>query len=180
MLRFKVSGMVALIISFPIILHQGWRFVRPAISKENRMFSRLSLIASIFLFYGGLFSTFFLLVPMAVTVLIGFVAKGILSTIGATNYISFVFLFCFLMGILYEFPILVMILTRIGIITPTFLSSKRKYAVVIIIITAALVNPTPDVVTQIILAIPLYLLFEISIIISKFTAVRKRKKQYEE
>jgi sec-independent protein translocase protein TatC len=116
---------------------------------------------------------------MTVKVLLSFIAKDITSVMGASEYISFVFLFCFLMGVLFEFPIIIMILTRIGIVTPSFLSRNRKWAIVIVFIISAVITPSQDMLTQIIVAVPLMFLFEVSIIISKMTTVRKKKKELE-
>lgn len=179
MMRLKVSAIAALIVGLPFLIFQVWRFIQPAITKKDRMFSRMSLVSSIFLFYGGVAFVYFLLMPMTVKVLLSFIAKDITSVMGASEYISFVFLFCFLMGVLFEFPIIIMILTRIGIVTPSFLSRNRKWAIVIVFIISAVITPSQDMLTQIIVAVPLMFLFEVSIIISKMTTVRKKKKELE-
>lgn len=179
MMRIKAGAISALLVGLPFVIFQGWRFVLPAIAKGDRWFGRLSLLASVILFYTGVAFVYFLLMPFAVKMLLSFVAKDITSVIGASEYISFVFLFCFLMGVLFEFPIVIMILTRIGIVTPTFLSSNRKWAIVIVFIISAVITPTQDVLTQAFVAVPLMFLFEISIIVSRMTVVRKKKKQLE-
>jgi sec-independent protein translocase protein TatC len=178
MMRLKVSAIAAFIVGLPFLIFQVWRFILPAITKKDRMFSRIALISSILLFYSGVSFVYFLLMPFTVKMLLSFVAKDITSVIGASEYISFVFLFCFFMGVLFEFPIIVMILTRIGLITPYFLSGNRKWALVIIFILSAVVTPTTDVLTQSLVAIPLWVLFEASIIVSKMTAVRKKKNEH--
>jgi len=180
MMRLKVAAIAALLLGLPFIIFQIWRFILPAITKNDRWFGRLSLLASILLFYTGVAFVYFLLMPFTVKMLLSFVAKDITSVIGASEYISFVFMFCFLMGALFEFPIIVMILTRIGIITPQFLSSNRKYAIIIIFIISALITPTQDMLTQCLVAIPLWFLFEASIIVSKMTVVRKKKRELEQ
>ncbi|MBN1496469.1 MAG: twin-arginine translocase subunit TatC [Spirochaetes bacterium] len=179
MMRIKAGAISALLVGLPFVIFQGWRFVLPAIAKGDRWFGRLSLLASVILFYTGVAFVYFLLMPFAVKMLLSFVAKDITSVIGASEYISFVFLFCFLMGVLFEFPIVIMILTRIGIVTPTFLSSNRKWAIVIVFVISAVITPTQDVLTQAFVAVPLMFLFEISIIVSRMTVVRKKKKQLE-
>jgi len=180
MMRLKVSAIAALIVGLPFIIFQVWRFILPAITKNDRMFSRISLVSSIFLFYAGVAFVYFLLMPFTVKMLLSFVAKDITSVIGASEYISFVFLFCFFMGVLFEFPIIIMILTRIGIVTPHFLSRNRKWAIVIIFIISAFITPTQDMLTQTLVAVPLMFLYEASIIVSKLTTVRKKKKEVEE
>ncbi len=179
MMRLKVSAIAAFVVSLPFFIFQIWRFILPAVTKKDRMFSRVALISSILLFYSGVSFVYFLLMPFTVKMLLSFVAKDITSVIGASEYISFVFLFCFFMGVLFEFPIIIMILTRIGLITPYVLSNNRKWAIVAIFVISAVVTPTTDVLTQGLVAIPLYFLFEASIIVSKMTAVRKKKKELE-
>lgn len=180
MMRLKVSAIAALVAGLPFLIFQVWRFILPAITKKDRWFGRLSLLASILLFYTGIAFVYFLLMPFTVKMLLSFVAKDIASVIGATEYINFVFLFCFLMGVLFEFPILIMLLTRIGIVTPYMLSSNRKWAIIVIFIISAVITPTQDILTQSLVAIPLMFLFEMSIIISKMTVVRKKKKDLEQ
>ncbi|MBN2077893.1 MAG: twin-arginine translocase subunit TatC [Spirochaetes bacterium] len=175
-IRLKVSAIAALMAGLPFFVFQVWRFILPAITKGDRMFTRLSLLASIFLFYGGMVFVFFGLVPFAVKVMLGFVTPEMMSTIGANDYVSFVLLFCVLMGVLFEFPIVVMVLTRIGILTPSFLITKRKYAIVLIFVLSAVITPTQDVLTMLIVSLPLIFLYEISIMISRFTVVRKKRK----
>jgi sec-independent protein translocase protein TatC len=178
-IRLKVSAIAALMAGLPFFVFQVWRFILPAIAREDRMFTRLSLLASIFLFYGGMVFVFFGLVPFAVKVMLGFVTPEMLSTIGANDYVSFVLLFCVLMGVLFEFPIVVMVLTRIGMLTPAFLITKRKYAIVLIFVLSAVITPTQDVLTMLVVSLPLILLYEISIMISRFTVVRKKRKALE-
>jgi len=180
MIRLKVSAILAVLVGLPFILWQGWRFILPAITKNDRMFSRIMLITSIFLFYAGVVFVFYMLVPFTVKMLLSFVTKDMLSTIGANDYISLVFFFCMIMGILFELPIIMMILTRIGIVTPSFLVSKRKYAFVLAFVISAVITPTQDMLTMTIVAIPLVILYEISIIVSKFTIVRKKRRELDD
>ncbi|OHD66113.1 MAG: twin arginine-targeting protein translocase TatC [Spirochaetes bacterium RBG_13_51_14] len=179
MIRLKVSAITALLIGFPFLMWQTWRFILPAITKNDRMFSRLSVISSVLLFYAGVVFVFILLVPFTVKMLLGFVSREMMSTIGANDYISLVFFFCVIMGILFELPIIMMILTRIGIITPSFLVRKRKYAIVLAFVISAVITPTQDLLSQLIVTVPLILLYEASVIVSKLTTVRKKKRELE-
>ena len=174
-IRLKASAVVAILLTMPLIFFQIWRFVVPAISKDDRMFSRLSLLAAILLFYGGMAFVFFGLVPMVISVLLQFIPQEMVGTIGADDYMSFVFFFSIAMGILFELPIVVLILTRMGILTPAFLITKRKYSIVGIFIISALITPQ-DPLSMVVVAIPLWFLYEISIVISRFAFMRKAKK----
>lgn len=175
-IRLKVSLATALILGIPVFIFQIWKFILPAISIKDRLFSRLSLLAAVALFYSGVAFVFFLLLPFAIPMLLSFIGTDMISTIGADDYLSFIIMFSIAMGVLYELPIIVMILTKIGILTPQFLIKKRKYSIVIIWIVAALVTPQ-DVLSQVMVAIPLMFLYEISIVISKAIFLRKHKKE---
>jgi sec-independent protein translocase protein TatC len=178
LLRLKASLIAGIIITLPVIIYEIWKYIVPAIEIKDRRFIGNSVFAAVFLLYLGILFTFFLILPFAIQMLLSFTPDDMTSTIGAGKYLSFVLLFCLAMGIMFELPILIMILTRIGIITPEILISKRKYALVLIWIVAAILTP-PDVLTQMMLAIPVMLLYEISIIISKIIIKRKIKKTYE-
>lgn len=173
MIRLKASFGASLLLAFPLLVWQIWRSVAQAIPKSSRMFSRLSVLAAVVLFYAGIAFVYFLLMPAAVKILLNFVGDTMESTIGADDYLSFTIVFSFSMGILFDTPIIVMILTYIGIVGPETLRKYRKYAIVIIWIIAAVITPTPDPLNQTIVAVPLMLFYEISILASKF--VKKRK-----
>jgi len=176
MLKFKVSAATALFILVPLIIFQLWRFIVPAIERKNRTFSRLTIISAILLFYSGAAFVFFVLLPAAIKVMLGFVGPEMISTIGADDYLSFIIFSSLIMGVLFEIPVIILVLTRLGIISPQFLISKRKYAILIIWILAAVITPQPDPLSQSLVGVPLMLLYEISIIISKLVARRERKK----
>jgi sec-independent protein translocase protein TatC len=171
--RMKAAFLAGFLIGLPVLIYQIWSFIAPAIEKKSRKFIRNSLFASIFLFYTGVSFVFFLLLPFAIPVLLGFIGEGMASTIGADDYISFMIIFTLAMGILFELPIVIMILTKMGIVTPKFLSEKRRYAIIIIWIIAAVITPQPDAISQALVAIPLMFLYEVSIIIAKFIYKKK-------
>lgn len=176
MLKFKVSAATALFILIPVIIFQIWRFIMPAIERKNRTFSRLTIISAVLLFYSGAAFVFFILLPAAIKVMLSFVGPEMISTIGADDYLSFIIFSSLIMGVLFEVPVIILVLTRLGIVSPQFLISKRKYAILIIWIIAAIVTPQPDPLSQSLVGVPLMLLYEISIIISKIVARRERKK----
>ncbi len=167
MLRFKVSVAAALFILAPFIIYQIWSIIVPSLNKSNRMFSRITIIVAVILFYSGIAFVFFLLLPAAIKVMLSFVGNDMLSTIGADNYLGFILFFSLSMGVLFEVPIIILVLTRMGIVTPAMLSGKRKYAIVIIWIIAAVITPQPDPLSQAMVGVPLMIIYEISIIISK-------------
>ena len=177
-LRIKTAVLCGLLLSLPLIVYQVWRYIFPAVEKGDRMFMRITLVAAVLLFYGGLVVTY-IFIPMAITTLLGFSPEGMNITNNATEYLNFFVLLSLSMGIVFELPIIMLVLTKIGIISPSFLIAKRKHAIVLIWIAAAFITP-PDPLSMAILAIPLMLLYEISIFISKFIVIRKKKKELEE
>jgi sec-independent protein translocase protein TatC len=176
LLRLKAAMLAGVLLGFPVIVYELWKYISPAIAVGDRMFARLSVIAALFLFYLGLTLTYFTL-PFAVKALLSFTPDDMTNLINAAQYLNFVMLFCFAIGAVFELPIVIMILTRIGIVTPSFLVSKRKYAIVLIWVLAAIITPTVDPLTQSLVALPLMLLYEISIIISKFMVKRKKRRE---
>ena len=173
MLRFKVSAATTLLLLTPLIIYQIWSIASDSVQKSSKMFSRVIIIIAVILFYAGVAVALFILLPLMVEIMLSFNPGDMLSTVGADSYLSFSLLLCLSMGIIFEIPIIVLVLTRMGIITPEMLSSKRRYAIVIIWIIAAIATP-PDVLSQAIVAIPLMIIFEISILISKYVVYRKK------
>lgn len=170
MLKFKVSVAAALFILAPVIIYQIWSIIVPALNKSNRMFSRITIIAAVILFYSGVSFVFFILLPAAIKVMLSFVGKDMISTIGADNYLGFILFFSLSMGVLFEVPVIVLVLTRMGIVSPAMLSKKRKYAIVVIWVIAAIITPQPDPLSQAMVGVPLMIIYEISIIISRIVA----------
>lgn len=177
LLRAKASLIMGIFVGLPVIVFELWKYIAPAINKKDRKFIFLAIIASVFLLYGGMTLTYFFLLPIAIQMLLSFTPDNMNNIIDAGKYLNFVLLFSLAMGIMCELPIAIMILTKIGIITPKFLISKRKYAIVLIWIAAAILTPGPDVLSQALVAIPIMLLYEISIIISKIITRRKIKEE---
>lgn len=176
-LRLKASFVSGLLIGLPLLVYQLWQYIKPAVAIENRKFAKYSIVTAIFLFYGGLSITYFYLLPLSIKVLLNFTPPDMDNMINASKYFNFAVLFSIAIGITFEMPIIMMILTRIGIVSPSFLISKRKYAIVLIWIFAAVITPTTDPLTLTLVALPLMLLYELSIIISKFMVIRKKRKE---
>jgi sec-independent protein translocase protein TatC len=166
-----------LILAFPYILFELWRFIKPALkNSESRPAKWFVIVASI-LFLIGIFFGYFLLFPMSYNFLINYQLSD--SNIVQTNntlddYISLISTMTLVSGVIFELPVLVYFLTRLGLLTPQFMRKYRKYAVVVILIAAAIITPSPDVTSQMVVAIPMYLLYEISIFVSTYV-IKKNK-----
>jgi len=168
-----VSIIAGLILAIPYVLWEFWRFVKPALKEKERKYSRGFVFITSFLFLTGVAFSYFLIVPLTVNFLGTYkVSESVENYISLNSYISTVTNLSFATGLVFEFPILVYFLTKIGILTPGFLSKQRRYIIVIILIIAAIITP-PDVFSQIMVSIPLYGLFELSIFISRIAYKRR-------
>lgn len=176
MFKMKISIAIAILLLIPLITFHVWRFISPAIEKPERFSPRFTISSAIILFYAGVCFVF-LILPSTIKVLLGFVNKSMVITNGADDYLHFIFFMSFIMGFICELPVIIFVLTKIGLVTPQFLIRKRKYAIIIIWITAAIVTPAPDILSQSLVGIPLMFLYEISIVISKIVLIRKKRKE---
>lgn len=175
---FKISIISGLILGFPYFLWEFWRFIRPALtSKERSMATGLVGFCSLLFFSGVLFG-YFVLAPISINFFVGFkISPEISNQPTFQNIVGLVSVLAVATGLLFELPVLMYFLARIGLLSSAFLKKYRKYAVVIIIILSAIVTP-PDMVSQIILALPVYLLFELGITLTK-NVEKKRESYYE-
>ena len=174
----KVSFFCSVFISLPIILFQIWRFCAPGLKgREKRYIVPFVFFSTLSFIVGALFC-YFLILPYGLAFLLSFATESLTPQISVGFYISFAFKLIFTFGLVFEVPIVTILLVQIGVITPDFLSKNRGYVIVGAFVLSALLTP-PDVVTQVFLAGPVIVLFEISIIISKIIIKRKKKREAE-
>ena len=176
--EIKVAFFAALMISFPIIANQLWQFVAPGLySKEKRAFLPFLLLTP-FLFAAGAALAYFVAMPVALKFLLGYGGNvgGVTQTAlpGVGNYLDFSMRFIFGFGVAFLLPVLLMLLERAGLVTRDQLKRGRRYAIVVAFVIAAILTP-PDVVSQLLLAIPLVVLYEVSLIAIWFTERRRSK-----
>lgn len=177
--RIKVSLFVGVMISIPIILYHFWKFVVPGLyAHEARYLTPIIIFGTIF-FFGGAAFCFFLVVPIAMEFLKGFGTENLQAWIDIKEYFSFVIWMCLAFGAVFELPILSFFLGKIGIINSRLLAKGRRYAIVAILIVGTVLTP-PDVFSQLMLAIPLYFLYEVSIVVVRMTGRREPKGEAEE
>jgi len=166
--RIMLTLFGGLFLALPVILFQVWRFVAAGLKEDEVGYIRFFAPCSFFLFVlGGVFA-YFITIPVSIRFLLSFSTDLIVPMITVKSYISFVGTMLLAFGVVFELPLVLMFLTKIGIATPAFLMQKRKYAVVIILIVSAFITP-PDFITQLIMAIPLIILYEVGIVASKLT-----------
>ncbi|MFH0772675.1 MAG: twin-arginine translocase subunit TatC [Candidatus Omnitrophota bacterium] len=167
MAYLKVAFFAGLFISSPVLLCQIWGFISPALERKEKRTALFLFPAAAILFLGGAAFAFFLVIPFALKFLINFSGPEVIAVFSISAYLSFVIMLVIMFGVVFELPVVVIILAKLGLITPSFLSRNRKYAVLVIFITAAVLTPTPDAFTQTLMAVPMIFLYEISIWMAK-------------
>ena len=164
-----------LILSMPNTLYWLWKFVAPGLLPNERLYVSAIVAFTSLCFFAGVAFGYFVLLPAALTFFAHFGTDNIALNVSIDRYVSFVLAMILGSGLVFELPMVSYFLSKMGILTPTFMRHYRRHAYVVILIIAAVVTPTPDIVTQILLASPMIVLYEISIYISKF--VQKKKEQ---
>lgn len=163
------------ILAFPYILWQFWKFISPALYEKERKNAKVFISVASLLFFLGVLFGYFVIVPMSVNFLATFsVSSVVKNQFNIDSYISMVKTAVIASGLYFELPIILYFLTKLGLVTPTFLRTYRKYAIVIVLIIAAIVTP-PDVVSQITVAIPMLIIYEASIWISAIVVRNKKR-----
>lgn len=166
--RIMLSFLGGFFLALPVILFQVWRFVAVGLKEHEIRYIRFfGPCSAVFFLLGGMFA-YFVFIPISVRFLLSFSTASIVPMITIKNYMSFVVTMLLAFGVIFELPLILMFLTKIGIATPAFLVQKRRHAIVIILIVSAFLTP-PDCVTQLIMAVPLMVLYEAGIIVSKLT-----------
>ncbi len=168
MVRMKISVFVGAIAAVPVLFYHLWMFVGPGLYKsEAKIAIPIVLSATIFFVLGGGFC-FFYVIPIAIKFLLGFATENMKPMIMIGDYISFVGMMVLAFGIVFELPVASFILGRMGVVDYKFMSKGRRYAVIVMVILGAVLTP-PDIFSQVMLAGPLYILYEISILVVRLT-----------
>ncbi len=171
----KVAMVLGIFISMPGILLQVWKFVAPGLHEHEKKYAApFIIIGSLLFLIGGAFAML-IIIPYASNFLVTFgQEKGWKPMLTVSSYTDFVIKFALAFGVVFELPVVITILSLIGVVTPQFLSKNRKYAVLVNFVIAAILTPTPDMINQTLMAGPLCILYEVGIICARL-ATRKRK-----
>ncbi|MFC1569630.1 twin-arginine translocase subunit TatC [bacterium] len=175
--RMEASLVVGIIASSVVIFHQMWQFIAPGLLPNEKKYFFPGLISTLFCFGAGIAFSYYGLIPIVLPILYGMGTETIKAKINLNDYIGFVLRLILVSGLIFELPVISFILTRVGLLTPEFLRKYRRYGIVLIFILAAIITP-PDPASQLTMALPLILLYEISIIVSRVAS--KRRKSAEE
>ncbi|KAB5486953.1 MULTISPECIES: twin-arginine translocase subunit TatC [Flagellimonas] len=165
------------ILGFPYILYELWKFISPGLYENERKHSRGFILTASFLFFLGVLFGYYVVAPLSINFLGTYqVSSEVLNQIDLASYVSTVRASVIACGIMFELPIVIYFLTKVGLVTPEILKKYRKMALVIVLILSAIITP-PDVTSQIVVAIPVLILYQISIQISKIVVKREAKKE---
>lgn len=164
---FQMAFVIGVILTSPVILYQLWAFVSPGLHDRERRVTLSYIPTSVLLFLGGLAFSYFILFPY----IIHFMMKlsgdlNIEQVIGINEYFQFLFQTTIPFGFLFQLPVITLFLTRLGIVTPLFLGQIRRYAYFVLLVIAALITP-PDIVSHMMVSVPLFILYEVSVLISR-------------
>jgi sec-independent protein translocase protein TatC len=171
MMTAFIGGVVA---GFPYIIWELWRFIRPALHTNERRYAKGIVFYTSFLFLTGVLFGYYVITPMSVNFLGTYqVSAEVKNTITLDSFIGIVTSMTVITGVVFELPIVVYFLTKIGILSPKFMRTYRRHAIVIILILAAVITPTSDATTLTLVFIPLYILYEVSIFVSAYVVKKK-------
>ena len=169
-LYVQVAIIVGVVASLPNIFYQLWKFIAPALKKQERKYILWIVFFSTFCFLAGIAFAYFVMLPLAMKFAAQFGTQEIANEFAIDEYMSIIISVMLAAGVVFELPMISFFLSKLGILTPKFMRKYRRHAIVIILILAAILTPGADPVSQVILAVPLVLLYEISIFISKISS----------
>ena len=174
MFRLKLTALAGLVLTSPIWLYQIWAFITPGLTMKEKKYAIPFAVSSFILFVAG-GTVAYLMLPTGMSLLIGFAGEGVTPLLEAEEYLNFVGLMFLGFGFMFEVPLILFFLGLAGIVTVEMLKKQRRLALVLIVAMAALVTPSQDPYTLLVLAIPLYLLYELVIVILRLVARRRAK-----
>lgn len=171
--KLKLAIYAGFGVAFPVVVWALWRFIKPALYPGERKYIYVLLPVSVLLFIGGVVFAYFGILPLVLNFFLYITGETLEALFTVEKYVAFVTAFTIPFGLVFELPVVVFFLTKLGIINYEMLSRNRKYALLIIVILAAALTPGPDPISQLMMAVPVYILYEISVWISKWTGARK-------
>lgn len=167
----KVSFIAGFIAAFPYVFYEFWRFIKPGLYEKERKATRGVVFICSLLFLMGVCFGYFIISPFAINFLVGYTIPGVTNIPTLGSLINYMIMFTAPAGLIFELPIVVFFLARVGLITPALMKQYRRHSIIGILLLSALITP-PDVVTQFLIGIPLYFLYELSIVVAARTYKR--------
>lgn len=181
MMALTQSIIVGLMFAFPYAFYEVWRFIRPGLKEKEQKAARGAVFWVSVLFFIGVSFGYFLVAPMAINFLATFkLDPSIQNQFDINDYISLLSMLTLACGLTFQLPMIAFVLSQVGILTPSFMREYRKHALIVILLLAAIITPSPDVISQLLVAFPLFGLYEISIIVSGRVLRRKMREEAAE
>ena len=168
----NVAVLSGFIVAMPVILSQLWGFVRGGLTRRERAYGMAFIVWGSLNFLGGAAFAYYALLPLSLRLLLGIGAGTLEAVISIDRYVSFVTTLVFWCGMIFELPVVLFVLTKVGIVTPEWLRQQRPYAILVLVIIAALVTPTTDPINLLLMSVPLVLLYELSIFMTRLALPR--------
>ncbi len=179
-IHIKVAFVVGLFMAFPYVLYQLWLFIKPGLLEHERKLAAPTIIIATMLFYSGAAFAYFVVFPAAFSFFLGYETTVLKPMIAIKEYVSLVALLMLAFGAVFETPVLIVFLGLLGVVDSALLKKGRRYFVVIAFIIAAILTPTPDVINQTLMAVPMLIFYELGIQILAVLEKRRLKKEAEE
>jgi sec-independent protein translocase protein TatC len=174
-ISIKVSFVMGFFVAFPFVFREFWNFIKPGLYDKERKATRGIVIICSLLFLAGVLFGYFVISPFAINFLMGFTIPGVENSPTLSSFINYMIMFTAPAGLIFELPIVVFFLAKVGLVTPEFMRKYRKHSFIGILLLAAVLTP-PDVVTQFLIGVPLYILYEVSIVIAARVTRAEEKK----
>jgi sec-independent protein translocase protein TatC len=172
--HLKIALIAGLFLAFPLVMHQIWKFIAPGLLQKERRYAGYFVFFSTLFFAIGVVFCFCLLLPFAIPFLLSYKTENLIAIIKIGDYIDFVLKFLLACGIVFELPLVIVLLSKMGIVSPDWLAKYRKYAFLASFILGAILTPTPDVFNQTLISIPIYLLYEVGILFARLFGKKKK------
>lgn len=177
-MHFKISFVAAFIVSLPVIFYQLWSFIAPGLHPKEKKYVLPFVLLSTFLFVAGAAFCFVIVLPFAITFLLGYKTASFTPMLSIEKYVDFCLKFILSFGGIFELPLIIVFLARFGIVSPDTLAKQRKYAVLFSFVLAAVLTPTPDAFNQMLMAIPIMILYEAGILAARIIYRKKANVQH--
>jgi sec-independent protein translocase protein TatC len=176
-MHMQVAFVLGFVLAFPYIFWEFWRFVRPGLMEREAKMARgiVGICSSLFLF--GVLFGYYVIAPFAISFLAGYQIPGNTNLPTLSSYNNYMIMFTLPIGLVFELPVVVYFLSQLGLISPRLMRQYRRHIIVVILIVAGVITPSPDIVSQMLVGVPLYILFEVSILVSARVERQRKARQ---
>jgi sec-independent protein translocase protein TatC len=172
--HLKIALIAAIVVAVPVLFHQLWKFISPGLVEKEKKYAIPFIFVSSGLFFFGALFCFVIVIPFAINFLLTYKTESLTPMISVERYIDFCLKFILAFGTVFELPLVIVFLTRLGFVTPQTLAKNRKYAVLLAFVAAAILTPTPDAFNQTLMAAPIIVLYEGGLIAARLFVRRKK------